>query len=212
MSSESRVTALVLAAGCARRFGSDKRRARLADGSTLLGATLSRFLPCFPEVAVVLRPSDDPAAFEIPAGVTVIRTGEGPFEDAGGMGDSLAAGAAWMVARGESDALAVALGDMAWVSGDTLSRLTAAAGDARIVRPVSSATDRDGLRFGHPIIFGRRFWPALAALSGDEGARRLLKRHASACVDIAVPDEGIHADADRPETLLAHERAFGDRT
>lgn len=219
MSSESRVTALVLAAGYGRRFGSDKRRARLEEGATLLGTTLLRLAPFFAGVAVVIRPADDPAALEIPAGVTVIRTGaEGALEDGAGergtvagMGDTLAAGAAWLSPRCESVALAVALGDMAWVSGTTLSRLTAAAGDERIVRPVSRDAGQGSLRFGHPILFGRRFWPELAALSGDAGGRALLKRHPHACLDVAVADEGIHADADCPESLLAHERAFGGR-
>ena len=48
-------------AGFGNRFGSDKRRAALADGCTLLAASLGRAQAVFEEVHVVLRPEDDPA-------------------------------------------------------------------------------------------------------------------------------------------------------
>ena len=37
---------LVMAAGQSRRFGSDKRQARLGNGQTLLMATLARVMSC----------------------------------------------------------------------------------------------------------------------------------------------------------------------
>ena len=51
--------ALVLAAGRAQRFGSDKRLARLPSGQTLLAATLARAFEQFAVVHIVLRPGDD---------------------------------------------------------------------------------------------------------------------------------------------------------
>lgn len=67
------VAGLVLAAGFSRRFGSDKRCARLSSGQTLLATSLA--LPCaqLDEVWVVLRPEDDSTALGIPPQVQVIR-------------------------------------------------------------------------------------------------------------------------------------------
>jgi len=49
------VIALVLAAGSSTRFGSDKRRATLADGRSLLAHSVARARAVFDEVRVVLR-------------------------------------------------------------------------------------------------------------------------------------------------------------
>ena len=49
------VVALVLAAGRGMRFGSDKRRATLADGRSLLAHSVERARVVFDDVRVVLR-------------------------------------------------------------------------------------------------------------------------------------------------------------
>ncbi|NJN51064.1 MAG: NTP transferase domain-containing protein [Gammaproteobacteria bacterium] len=50
--------ALILAAGFSRRFGTDKRLHRLADGELMISATLRRYQQVFSSVAVVVRDSD----------------------------------------------------------------------------------------------------------------------------------------------------------
>ena len=73
------VAGLVLAAGFSRRFGSDKRCARLRSGQTLLGASL--VLPCaqLEDVWVVLRPEDNSAALGVPVHAVVVRS-ESPYK------------------------------------------------------------------------------------------------------------------------------------
>lgn len=186
------VPALILAAGFGARFGSDKRRAALADGRTLLATSLEAAQRVFEEVHLVLRPEDDPAALGLPAGCSIIRC-----DDAGqGMGHSLAAGVRALSER-PAEAMAVLLGDMPWIAEDSLRALVGKAAAGRIVFPLYQ-----GER-GHPVLFGRVFWGELQHLTGDEGARRVLRAHASAWVAVGVDDPGVLRDVDSPAALRA---------
>jgi molybdenum cofactor cytidylyltransferase len=69
----------------------------------------------------------------------------------------------------------------------------ALAGGAVIAAPVC------GGRRGNPVAFGAACLPELLALSGDEGARHILKRHTIA--EVAVDDPGIFQDIDQPSDL-----------
>ncbi len=186
------VQALVLAAGVGRRFGADKRRARLPDGTPLLAASLARATRCFAGVSVVLRPGDDPRALGVPEQVRVVQCAEADL----GMGHSLATGAR-ALAGAPGRALAVLLGDMPWIAEDTLARLVALAEEARIVFP------RYWGERGHPVLFGRDFWPDLETLRGDSGARDVLRAYPNACLAMPVDDPGVVRDVDRAADLAA---------
>lgn len=186
----SRVAALVLAAGCGRRFGTDKRQARLEDGRTLLQATLDVARAAFDEVWVVLR-VDDPAT--LAPGCKIVRCNDA----ASGMGHSLAAGVKAVQNASSSDALAVMLGDMPWVGSQSLCLLQEQADAFSILLP-----EYQGQR-GHPVVFGRNFWPMLACCHGDKGARDLLQHNASACRVFALDDPGVLLDVDYPADLHA---------
>ncbi|TBU78424.1 nucleotidyltransferase family protein [Phytopseudomonas daroniae] len=185
----SGVAALVLAAGRGRRFGADKRLARLEDGRTLLAATLALAGEAFDEVWVVLRAEDPPT---LAAGCRVVRCADA---DAG-MGHSLAAGGRAVAQGSTVEALAVLLGDMPWISPHSL-RLLQTRSDARSILLPEYRGQR-----GHPVIFGRRFWPALANCRGDQGARGLLLQEASACRILPVDDPGVVRDVDHRADLL----------
>ncbi|MGE8324247.1 MAG: nucleotidyltransferase family protein [Pseudomonas sp.] len=185
------VVALVLAAGRGTRFGSDKRRATLADGRSLLAHSVARAQAVFDDVRVVLRAGERGEDFGLPAGCRVIVSPHA----ASGMGHSLAAGAR---ALGDSQAQAVAilLGDMPWIEWATLRRLAEAASASRIVLPQHAG------QLGHPVIFGRQFWPALGQLSGDEGARAVVRAQRDCCEVVDVADAGVLRDVDTPQGLI----------
>lgn len=189
---DSEVLALVLAAGQGRRFGSDKRRAIMADGTPLLVATLLQAQRQFAQVFVLLRAGDDARSLGVPGGVEVLRCAEADAEQ--GMGHSLAAGVKALQAQ-PAQAIAVLLGDMPWLSTDTLGLLVEQAGPQRIVFPVYQ-----GQR-GHPVLFGRQFWSQLQQLSGDSGAKTVLAAEPQACVEVPVDDPGVCADVDSPAAL-----------
>ncbi len=192
---------LVLAAGVGRRFGSDKRRARLASGDTLIETTLTRWLQALPVVRAVLRAATEPTERELAASLHV------RFPDlaithaahwAEGMGASLAAGIAdcqdW-------DYVVIGLGDMPALQEATIhaiaveleERCRSGEVDA-VVRP------RHDDRPGHPVGFGKGHFRALLNSSGDIGARRVVSAHAHV-IDLPCSDPGIHRDIDTPDQL-----------
>ncbi|MOA03696.1 Bifunctional protein GlmU [compost metagenome] len=108
-----------------------------------------------------------------------------------GMGDSLAAAVRHTA---DSAGWLIALGDMPFVLPATVAQVSAALDADAIVVPTC------GGQYGHPVGFGRRHGAALAALSGERGARRLLQSHP--LHELAVDDGGVLWDVDSPERLV----------
>ena len=181
---------LILAAGAGQRFGSDKRRAQLADGNSLLRATVLRAQEAFSDVRVVITAEDDAQALAIPSGVQLVRAAHAKQ----GMGSSLAAGIQSLV-NTQATAVAVLLGDMPWISVATLQQLRAQADAEHIIVAYC-----EGQR-GHPVLFGRRFWPQLMQLQGENGAKGLIASHAQQVIAVTLTDSGILRDVDTPADL-----------
>jgi len=115
-----------------------------------------------------------------------------------GLSSSLKAGLAALPP--DTDAVAVALGDMPEISGELIDRLAAAIHPERgtlIAVPV-----RDGKR-GNPVVWSRRLFEELAKLEGDVGARHLIGLHSEAIAEVQVNDDGILLDIDTQEALAA---------
>ena len=182
--------ALILAAGYSRRFGADKRQQRLADGRTLLQASLA--LPCarFDEVWLALR-EDDALPDGLPPQVRVLRSADSRL----GLGHSIAASIARIAQTSNAEAVALFLADMPFIQASTVDALLAQAQAQRICRPMTQG------QAGHPVVFGRRFWPELAELRGDDGARAVLTAHPEAVTRVEVEDPGVLQDIDRPGDL-----------
>ena len=68
-------------------------------------------------------------------------------------------------------------------------------------RPICVAVSH-GKR-GHPVLWGRRFFPYIASLSGDIGARRLLAAHEGEIHEMDFDDDAVLNDIDTPEALEA---------
>lgn len=192
--------ALILAAGQSVRFGADKRLATLPRGRCMLETTIDAYTRVFDEVRVVLRRDDEEMARRLtlafPAAgfpklcmIASKRSGEG-------MGGSLADG---IEACDDLSFLFVGLGDMPFVSVDTLAALRDEAAACRyagtILRP------RYQGRPGHPVGFGRALMERLRTEArGDEGARALL-----AGIDtvhwLDTDDPGVLRDVDNPSDI-----------
>ena len=117
-----------------------------------------------------------------------------PDYDAG-LSASLRAGLAAVPA--EALAAVVVLGDMPLVTGATIGRLIDAYDPVEgrtIIAPV-----HDG-QIGNPILWDRRYFPAMMALTGDSGARTLLRQHADAVTELGT-DDTVLRDFDTPESL-----------
>lgn len=111
--------------------------------------------------------------------------------DSPGMGDSIAAAVS---AEPEHRGWLIALGDMPFIDANTLKQIVRSVEDDAISVPVH------GGRYGHPVAFGRAFGPALMALVGEKGAKRLF--HGARIKEIEVDDPGVLWDVDVPAALV----------
>ena len=114
-----------------------------------------------------------------------------------GMSTSLRVGIAALGKTGVTGAL-VLLGDMPKVTAATIDKLIAAfaAGDGRAI----CVPEADGRR-GNPVLWPRNLFREMSTVSGDQGARDLLVRHAARVTRVAAPPAEIFADVDKPEDL-----------
>lgn len=187
----SRLVGILLAAGTGSRFGGDKLLVPLPDGVPM-GVAAARLLrAALPHVIAVVRPGDDRLAELYRAeGLEVSACPEAHA----GMGRSLAHGVAASV---DATGWLIALADMPWIHPNTV---TAVADALKAGAPLAAPTF-DGHR-GHPVGIAGEYRAELEGLSGDAGARHLLRRDAHRLIEIPCADPGILRDIDRPADLF----------
>ena len=115
---------------------------------------------------------------------------------AAGLSASLRAGLA-AVPDGCAAAL-VCLGDMPLVTGAMIDQLIEAY-DPGEGRAVVVPTCRG--KPGNPVLWDRRFFAEIAALTGDGGARALLARHAEWVAEVELGSDAVLRDFDTVESL-----------
>jgi molybdenum cofactor cytidylyltransferase len=190
-----KVVAILLAAGSASRFGSDKLLHALPHDVPIAVQAVRHLKPVFEKsIFAVVRP-------EMTALADLLRK-EGcevvPCERAAeGMGASLACGvrAAHEVDPG-ADGYLIALADMPFIRSSSIEAVRdALASGAPLAAPYFRA------RRGHPVGLSARFRAELEALQGDEGARKILAAHQSNIVKVPVGDPNVIRDIDTPGDL-----------
>ncbi len=187
----ARIIGVLLAAGAGSRFGGDKLEALL--GGMMIGEHSARALAaCRCDWHVAVCGEDDSPLVSMLELLSFERIAN-PSPNVG-LSHSLALGARHAMLC-EADAMLVCLGDMPFVTTAHLERLIAAFGSADGKACIASQ-DRQ-IRMP-PAIFPKSRFPELLALTGDQGARLLLRDA------IGVPtDPLLLADIDTPGDLAA---------
>ena len=184
------IVGLLLAAGSATRFGSDKLQHALPHGVSIAVQSARHLKSELGRVVAVVRPDSDRLISNLKAEGCELVVCENAAE---GMGTSLACAAR---AAGEADGYLIAIADMPFLRRTTIAAVRdALVGGAPLVAPYFRA------RRGHPVGLSHEFFHELLALRGDEGAKRLLAAHEKQMVKIPVGDPGALRDIDRPEDL-----------
>ncbi len=188
------VTVIVLAAGQASRFaGAGHKLAPALDGSEdagrALSVTLRNAIASRLPVLVVASAELAPLACQQVAARDVFIL---PPLRSGGIGDSIAAGVS---ARADASGWVVLPADMPRVRPGTLQQVA----QALQTHAVAYAQHR-GQR-GYPVGFSAELFSELVALTGDEGARRLVARYPAQAVE--VDDPGVPIDSDTVQDLAA---------
>lgn len=193
------VPILILAAGASRRMGGRDKLMELVRGHPLIRDRAEVALKAASEtgaevfVTLPLLPS---SRHEALSGLPLQRI---PVE-ADGMGASLSAGLHDLPP--EAPGVLVLLADMPELTAADLTQVLKGFTD----RPRRGAT-ADGAP-GHPVLLPKHLFPALGRLTGDQGAREVLRGEK---VDL-IPLPGNHAvtDLDTPEAWAAWRGAQSD--
>jgi len=184
------IVGLLLAAGSATRFGSDKLQHSLPHGVSMAVQSARHLKSQLPRVVAVVRPHSSDLAKNLSAEGCQVVVCENAAE---GMGASLACA---VRAAGVADGYLVALADMPFVRPSSIAAVRdALAGGAPLAAPFWRA------RRGHPVGVAGEFVEELLGLRGDEGAKALLAANARRLVKIPVGDPGVIRDIDTPADL-----------
>jgi len=186
----SDIVGLLLAAGSASRFGSDKLLYPLPHG-VAIAVQAARVLRLeLPRVVAAVKPGAAALAGALESEGCEVAVCESAAE---GMGASLACA---VRAAGPAAGYVVALADMPFVRRASLAAVRdALAAGAALAAPYFRT------RRGHPVGISGRYYDELLAARGDEGARRLLAQHDGLMVRIPVGDPGVVRDIDTPSDL-----------
>ena len=194
------VTIIVLAAGQGSRFtGAGHKLAQSIEGGgdagAVLSVTLRNAIASRLPVLVVTSAELAPLAYQQVAARDVVIL---PPLRSRGMGDSIAAGVS---ARPDASGWLVLPGDMPRVLPASLQRV------AQALQTHAVAYAQYHGRRGHPVGFAAELYSELVALTGDEGARRLVARYPAEAVEI--DDAGVLIDIDTVQDLAALRAVHG---
>jgi len=191
------VAAVVLAAGLSSRMApANKLLVTDANGVAMVARVVDAALASrAAQVLVVVGHQADAVRASLGARPVQIVQAE---DYATGMAASLRAGIAALPPS--AAAALICLGDMPLVGAPLIDRLIEAydPDEGRlIVLPTA------GGKRGNPVLWDRRFFPDMTRLTGDAGARSLLRTHAEAVLEVETGDAAVLTDFDTPGALEA---------
>lgn len=192
---------ILLAAGFSRRFGTaNKLLHNLPDGRAIAIAAAEHLITALPVSVAVVRADNTILSDALKAlGFHVV------YCDANAslMADSLVMAVQYASTLSlTTKGYVIALADMPYIAPTTIQ---AVANQLSHVGGIVIPTF-EGKR-GHPVGFSANYHDALLRLSGDEGAKSIVKTHADAVTLLACEDAGILADID----TLADLSNFADK-
>ncbi len=175
---------LLLAAGRSKRFASNKLLTPINSRAMLL-ETYAKYRQCFAHICVIVNPDDlrvQQLLSERQINYLICANADQ------GMGESLAFG---IKQNPDWDGWVIALADMPYIQTSTLKRLHVLLHTHEIVAPVYQ-TQR-----GNPVGFSNNYYVQLAQISGDKGAKSVLKKHVKKVHLFNTDDQGIILDIDK---------------
>lgn len=194
---DTTVAAIILAGGASRRFGASNKLLADVDGVPLIRHVVLRILASRAGHVIVVTGHDGDKIRQALAGLDVIHVHNPKHLD--GMSTTVAAGIKALPA--EVRATLITPGDLPEISAQLIDRLiaiAAASGGERIVYPTLPTGEQR-----NPVLWPRHYYAELGALSGDTGARGLIKKYATQALPVPMETVDAFADIDRPEDLDA---------
>ena len=189
-----RIAGLVLAAGQSRRMGTLNKLLIAIDGKPMVRRAAEAVAASQASPVVVVTGHEGERVEAALAGIKAQLVRNPDY--AQGLSTSLKRGLAALPP--DADGAVICLGDMPMVSETVIDRLIAGFNPVE-GRAICIPTWR-GKR-GNPVLLGRQFFPALAAVSGDLGARDLIAAHPEQVAEIEMESDAVLTDIDTPQAL-----------
>ena len=179
----------MLAAGLSRRMGGPNKLLQPYRGKPLLAHALrvAEEIEFADRIAVTGRDCAETEALAASFGFRCVFNPR--FAE--GLGTSIAAGVRAL--HPEAEGAFIALGDMPKIGPEVYRALAETFTQGLIVAPL-----HNGAR-GHPVLFCKSYIAQLSALSGDEGARSIVHRHALCVAEVETANPGVLHDVDTRE-------------
>src|SRR4051794_30151925 len=191
-----KIAGLILAAGRPTRMGGPNKLLEEINGKALVRHVAEHVLASRAKPVIVVTGHQKERVERALAGLPVTFVHNPDFAE--GLSTSLKTGIA--AVPPDADGAIVCLGDMPQVTAKLIDRLIAAFDPERgalVVIPTIAG------KRGNPVLWSRRFFPDLAAVEGDVGARHLIGNYAEAVAEVPLDDAGALTDVDTPEALIA---------
>jgi CTP:molybdopterin cytidylyltransferase MocA len=196
----SGVSAIVLAAGGGSRFGGGKLLAEFG-GRPLIEAVLDNLRGAPVDEVIVVVGADAPRLREVCERHDVRIVHNEGWE----RGQSTSVLAGLRACTPKTRAAVVLLGDQPLLGAGAVERLAVA-----FVEGAKVAVATYGGKRCNPVLFSRGVWPLLEAeLTGDEGARSILRRHPGLVVEVPCDEVGDPVDVDTRGDLRRLEEMRG---
>jgi molybdenum cofactor cytidylyltransferase len=184
------IVGIMLAAGQARRFGSQKLLAAMPkSGQSVIATTAANLLAGAGRVIAVTARDERLMRVLDHAGCQIVINDHANE----GMATSIVAG---IRASMDASGWLIALGDMPYVEYATISKVKTALEEGADI-----AVPRHRSQRGHPVGFSAKYRDQLLALTGDKGAKSIIDAHAQSIVWVGTTDPGVLVDIDTPEDL-----------
>lgn len=193
----ARLAAIVLAAGASLRFGPENKLLADIAGEPLVHCAAKEVLAAGVSEVVVVTGCDGREIERAVSGLPVSLVPNAQWQS--GMASSIAVGVRALAE--DIEGAFIVLGDMPFLSAAVLRSLAgkfASSGGRAIVYPATA----DGVQ-RNPVLWPRRYFGELAALTGPDGAKGLLRRHANESLSVRIESAALFADIDTPADLTA---------
>ncbi|MBT3558367.1 MAG: NTP transferase domain-containing protein [Rhodospirillales bacterium] len=193
------ITAIILAAGQSSRMGDLNKLLIDVDGKAMVRLAAEAAIGSKANTIVVVTGHEPQQIEQALEGLDVTFVHNPDFAE--GMSTSLKCGLAQLPEQ--VDGALICLADMPGIEVGHLDRLIDAF-DPELERAIC-VSNYDGRR-GNPVLWGRFCFSEMMALTGDMGARKLLRRFGDMVCEVEMPDEAVLLDVDTPEALAQHLR------
>lgn len=187
-----RIAAVALAAGMSTRMGTNKLLVRI-DGEPLVRRVIKSIEGSVARPIVVVTGHDHELICAALAHTETVAVHNPDYRD--GLSTSLRKGISEV---GDCDGAIILLADMPAISSLAIDRMIAAYESKK--RGVICVATYQGRR-GNPVLFDRAFFPELQAISGDIGAREIVRKHRPLVCDVDMDDDSPLIDLDTPEDM-----------